>query len=141
MSNPVQSMRILIVEDDADIRWGLLGILQQCNVEAKAVPDAREALEVIAADPGITVMLTDIKMPDMDGLTLTALAQNMRPDATALEVVALTGGRSPAVASEAVSEGIFAFLHKPIRVQPLLEALRGAHAAAVSRRQGAAAKA
>jgi CheY-like chemotaxis protein len=127
-------MRVLIVEDDLDVRSGLLEVLRMSGIDASAVGDAEAALVRMRSDPEITVMLTDMYMPGTDGMKLTASVRQSRPDAIALEVVVLSGA-SFGLDNDVAHGLFFAVLRKPAQVKPLLAALRGAHHAAIGRRQ------
>ena len=128
------AMRVLIVDDEATIRLGLLDLLQSAGMDAIAVGDAEAALLHIAADPAITVLLTDMFMPGANGMELAAEMRRIRPDGIAVEAVVLTSATTLDLATDAVRNRVFEFLRKPVRGRPLLSALRGAHEAAIARR-------
>ena len=86
----------------------------------------------IAADPAITVLLTDLFLPGASGMQPAAEMSRTRPEEIAAEVVVLTSAVSPDPSPAAVR--VFEFPRKPIRGRPLLLTLRGAHEAAVARR-------
>ena len=127
------------MEDDPDVRWGILEVLKLAGFETNAASNAEEALVHIRSEPTITVMLTDIYMPGETGVALMAKLHSLRTEATALEVVVLTGHGSSRLASDAAEIGVFAFLLKPAGISSLVAAMQGAHHAAMARRQAAAA--
>lgn len=134
MPRHADAIRVLIVEDEAAIRSGLLDLLQSAGLDALAAADAEEALTHIVADPAITVLLTDLYMPGANGMELAAQVRRIRPDQTAVEAVVLTSAATLDPAMEAFRDCIFEFLRKPVRGRPLLSSLRGAHDAAIDRR-------
>ena len=134
MPRHADAIRVLIVDDEATIRLGLLDLLHSAGMDAIAAGDAEEALIHIAADPAITVLLTDLFMPGANGMELTAEMRRIRPDGIAVEAVVLTSAASVDLAIDAVRNRVFEFLRKPVRGRPLLSALRGAHEAAIVRR-------
>ncbi len=123
-------MKLLVVEDDPDLQTELLEALQMNGILACGVSSAGEALSLIASDPAITVMLTDVAMPGMDGLELTARVQQIRQESAAVEVILMTGHR----ALRTLPLGVFRLFHKPTMLKPLLEAIHGASVAAHARR-------
>ena len=129
--DPDTPLKILIVDDDADLRAGLLEVLQMTGMDAVAAASAEEALACLSSTPAITVMLTDLAMPGIDGLELAARVRDMRPKADAVEIVILTGRRS----LDTAPNGIFQVLRKPVGVKPLLAVLHAAHQVAIARRQ------
>ena len=64
-----QSRRVLVVDDDRDVRDILFAVLQQRGIAADCVTNGREALELIAQHPYVVVVL-DLMMPEVDGFTL-----------------------------------------------------------------------
>jgi CheY-like chemotaxis protein len=60
--------RLLLVEDDADIRDALVDVLQSENWTVEVAPNGRVALDRLGRDPAPDVMLLDLMMPEVDGL-------------------------------------------------------------------------
>ncbi len=111
--------RILVVEDDADQRMLVLGLLKRegyAVAEAATVAAAREALARVPVD----LVLSDWRLPDGDGLALLAEAHAQYPG-TAFVMVTAYGTIGRAV--EAVRAGADDYLTKPFEVQALLLAL------------------
>ena len=102
--------------------------------------DGAAALDALASKPGITVVLTDIRMPSVDGLTLAKRILMARGDEDAIEVVLMTGHGSVENAAEAVRAGAFDFLRKPMMLDDVLAVLRRAFAKAIGRRREHAAR-
>ncbi len=97
--------------------------------------DGVQALALLAHDPAITVVLTDIKMPDLDGISLATRLRRARFESDATEVVLMTGHANLDNATEAVRAGVFDFLRKPMLLDDMLAVVQRAHAKAVSRRE------
>jgi PleD family two-component response regulator len=77
----LMTRRILIVDDDRSIRETLLGHFTRSGIDASAVESAEAALSRLAVlDPDL--MLTDVRMPGMDGLALLALVRERAPTST-----------------------------------------------------------
>ena len=124
-------MRVVVVDDDADVLAEFLAFLLEAGLDAHALGNGKAALAFIESDPSVTVLLTDLSMPDMDGLDLAARVRAIRPDFLAVEAIILTGRRE----IRDVGDGAFQILQKPIKLDLLLAVLDRAHRAAMTRRQ------
>ena len=130
--NPDLPPTILLVDDEArlldDLATGLA--LKGWNVATAGT--AAEALERLRRDPAICVLVTDLRMPGMDGFALMRQAQQGRSALTALEVVVVTGNHDVANATAAMRDGAMDFLPKPFTLDEvgaaLVRALRRAWA-------------
>ncbi len=132
---------IFFVDDDAALREANVQTLDLAGLTAEAFPDAHSVLPRIAADfPGVVV--TDIRMPGMDGLELRAAIHAIDPE---IPVVLITGHADVAMAVRALHDGAFDFLAKPFAADHLVGVVRRAlaHRALVldNRRLSAAAAA
>src|SRR5258708_18291982 len=112
----VTSERVLIVEDDAAARVGLEQLIRSWGFIAESASDGEEALEKVTTfRPAIVI--TDLVMPRMDGLALLrALPQQGAADVTTL---LLTAQGTVETAVEALKEGAYDYLTKPIDIQRL----------------------
>ena len=111
--------RILVVEDDRAARIGLTELIRAWGYVAEDAADGEEALQKITTfRPGI--VLTDLVMPRMDGLGLLRALQDQLTD---LCVVILTAQGTVETAVEAIRDGAYDYLTKPVdphRLQILL---------------------
>ena len=113
---------IFFVDDDASLRTANAQTLDLAGLPVEAFPDAAAVLPRIAADfPGIVV--TDIRMPGMDGLELRAAIHAVDPD---IPVILITGHADVAMAVRALHDGAFDFLTKPFASDHLVGAARRA---------------
>ena len=110
MKKPV----ILITDDEKNTREGLARALQR-NYDVLLAEDGRRALDVLEAR-AVDVVLSDVRMPDMDGLTLLsrALARDPQP-----LVILLTAYGTVETAVEAMKRGAYDFLTKPVNLDQL----------------------
>ncbi|MBZ5555805.1 MAG: sigma-54 dependent transcriptional regulator [Acidobacteriia bacterium] len=112
--------RVLIVEDDSAARAGLEQLVKSWGFTAESAGDGQEALEKVTTfRPAIVI--TDLVMPRMDGLALLRALQRDGADVTTL---LLTAQGSVETAVEAMKEGAYDYLTKPIdipRLKILLE--------------------
>ena len=112
--------RVLIVDDDTDIR-GLLGeALTRWGYDPTLAANGREAIDLISHQI-FDAALVDIWMPEMDGLQV--LEQIKRHD-PALEVVMLTGNPMVETAVQALKSGAYDYLMKPLNLDELQHLLR-----------------
>jgi two-component system response regulator HydG len=114
--------RIVIVDDDLEMRSLLTDYLQAEGFETVAFPVATDALEALS--PGgslsadlpegdIDMIVSDIKMPQMDGLEFTTRLQQLRPE---LPVILITAFGSIETAIEAMRRGAFHYVVKPFKL-------------------------
>jgi len=107
--------RILVVEDDAAQRLGLQQLLRSWGFAVQVASDGEEALQQVASErPGI--ILSDLVMPRMGGLDLLRALRQQNDDAT---VVILTAQGTVETAVEAIKQGAYDYLSKPIDPQRL----------------------
>ena len=109
------SERVLIVEDDAAARVGLEQLVKSWGFMAESAADGEEALEKVTTfRPAIVI--TDLVMPRMDGLALLRALQQQGADVTTL---LLTAQGTVETAVEAMKEGAYDYLTKPVDIQRL----------------------
>jgi len=107
--------RLLLVEDDPAIRCSLAETLEAEGVEVHLASTAEEALACLAeVDP--EVVLTDVRMPGMDGLSLLRILRDRVPD---VDVVVMTAFDEMPTIVEAMRDGAFEFMVKPLRLADL----------------------
>src|SRR4051812_40273384 len=102
--------KILFVEDDAAQSALLTLELKRRGFEVTAAKTAAEGIAKLAKDQ-YDLVLTDLRLPDKDGVEVLRAAKREQPDA---EVVVVTGHGSISAAVSAMRAGAFDFLTKPI---------------------------
>jgi DNA-binding NtrC family response regulator len=111
----VVAERVLIVEDDTAARVGLEQLVKSWGFVAESAGDGEEALEKVTSfRPAIVI--TDLVMPRMDGLALLRALQHQGADVTTL---LLTAQGTVETAVEAMKEGAYDYLTKPVDLQRL----------------------
>ena len=110
--------RVLVVDDEASIRDLLSKTLALAEYEVDVAPDGRSALERMRVYP-YDLLIADLKMPGMDGLTVIREAKRYKAD---LPVIIITGFSTESSAIEAVNLGVAGYLTKPFRVPQVLAA-------------------
>ncbi|MHB8078539.1 MAG: sigma-54-dependent transcriptional regulator [Candidatus Krumholzibacteriia bacterium] len=102
--------RLLIVDDEANQRESLGGFLVKQGYDVVLAADGETALRILRDDI-VDVMITDVRMPDMDGVELLARAKGVNP---LVEVIVVTAFGTIAHAVEAMRRGATGYLAKPI---------------------------
>lgn len=118
MSDP----KILIVDDESDMRWVIRGVFEDAGFEIAEAANGREALEVMV-DFQPDVVLTDLMMPVMDGKEL--LHECVSRDAD-LPVILVSAVEDIEVAVRAMKDGAFDYMPKPFDSERLLVTTRRA---------------
>jgi putative nucleotidyltransferase with HDIG domain len=108
--------RILVVDDEAVIRELCTHILTSEGYAVTAVPDGEQALAELGRNP-TDLLISDIKMPGMDGLELFGRIRTIKPD---IVTVLITGHGSIDTAIESLMMGVEGFILKPFTHQELL---------------------
>jgi len=113
---------VLVVDDEEPLRQLLLVILRDRGYEVRAVGGAADALKELAARD-YDLVLTDVRMPGMDGMALTREVQARQPGAT---VIVMSAYGSHEAALEAMKAGAYDFLPKPFKPDDVVLCLRKA---------------
>jgi CheY-like chemotaxis protein len=113
-------LRILVVEDDDDMRESLGRILGRAGYQVQLVRDGSEAITVLQTQP-FHLVLTDLVMPRMGGLELLREIRRRERD---LPVVFLTAFGKPAAYAEAMDLGAVGFITKPFHANSLLAVIQ-----------------
>lgn len=111
--------RVFIIDDDAAMRDSLEFLLGTANFSVTAFETATEFLEALP-DLGFGCVVTDIRMPDIDGIELL---KRLKAKAVKLPVVVMTGHGDVPLAVEAMKLGAIDFLEKPFEDERLIKVL------------------
>lgn len=109
----VDQHKILVVDDDSEVLEITAELVRSLGYRTVTASDAFQALDVLRNEHDIEAMLSDVRMPGMDGEKLALAAQALRPD---LQIVLTSGANWP--------RRNFIFLAKPYRVRDLEQALQ-----------------
>ena len=112
---PPSRDRVLIVEDDSNTRLGLTELIRTWGFTTEAAADGQEALQRITAFRP-SIVITDLVMPRMDGL---ALLRALKEEGGDLTVILLTAQGTVETAVEAIKQGAYDYLTKPVEPQRL----------------------
>jgi DNA-binding NtrC family response regulator len=110
-----KKIKILVVDDELSIRESLSGWLRQDGFEVENAADGLAALSMIK-ETHYDIMLIDVKMPEMDGLTLLKQLKEMEPE---IAVVMMTAHGAIQDAVDAMRLGAYDYLLKPFDLEEL----------------------
>lgn len=127
---------ILVVDDEEIARQNLIHVLRKEGLDADGAADGREA-EAMLAGKEYQVVLTDLRMPGMDGMALLNLVKERWPDT---EVIVITAHASTGSAVDAMRAGAFYYIEKPYRLPEVRKVVKEALEKAALRRENAALK-
>ena len=109
--------RILVVDDETTIRELICSILTQAGFDCRPVTSGREALALLHSDDSYSMVLSDLIMQGMDGLSLLARIRQEHPD---IPVVMVTAVHDISIALAAIRNGAYDYLLKPFEGEQLL---------------------
>jgi diguanylate cyclase (GGDEF)-like protein len=128
---------VLIVDDETFLAEELALGIGDAGLAVAVAHSAAEAERVLAQRPEILVVVSDIRMPGGDGLSLARRLLAQRAEAAAIELVVMTGHATVEDAAAAVRAGAFDFIRKPFSLAAMIDVVRRAHARAAGRRDAA----
>lgn len=114
--------KILIVDDEEVVRRSFMRILGTPDYQVKAAANWKEVAEAMQEEP-FDVVLLDLRMPDMDGITVLRALKQRWPES---EVIMITGYPSIETAKQAVALGAYDYLAKPVGPEQVIEASNAA---------------
>ena len=117
-----EAKNILLVDDHAPFRDSLAKILGGAGFRVFPASDGEEALDILRKEL-IHLILTDLKMPKMDGVELLKVAKTIRPEA---EVILITGYGTVDTAVTAMKDGAYDYIQKPFKPREILKLVRKA---------------
>ena len=107
--------RILVVDDEVNMQVVLRAMLKKEGYEVRTALDGREALKVLA-DDAIDVVVTDLKMPNLDGM---GLLERVAAEYPTVPVIMITAHGTVATAVDALKKGAFDYITKPFEQDEL----------------------
>lgn len=115
MNSPKSNYGILIVEDNQSMREGLLASLEKEDYAVSTAPDGQQAWSLIQNKP-FDLVITDIKMPGIDGLTLMKKVKSLTPTT---DIILITAFATIDIAVDAMKCGAEDFITKPFALAEL----------------------
>src|SRR4030067_1563192 len=114
--------RILVVDDEESMVFSIQDYLSS-YADCMGATNYEEALTILQKDEGISLVVSDIRMPDKDGFDLLMWLREYRPQ---IKVVMMTAYGSPSVRALAKQKGAVLYLEKPLDLEQLLALIRTA---------------
>ena len=126
MSAPASTSRpkIFVVEDEEDVRAMVTRILGTFG-EVTSARDGNEALTLLGAGPAPDIIVTDLMMPRMDGLSLAKELKKV-PHLARVPVVMLTARSRPGDMIEGINAGARSYVTKPFKAEDLIAKVKKA---------------
>ncbi len=116
--------RVLVVDDEALIRWSLAQTLMDQGLEVEQASSGRETLDVVAASRGrFDVVLLDFRLPDSNDLKLLAQLRQLMPEAA---VILMSAFSTPEVVQCALALGAVDVVSKPFEMTDMARRVRHA---------------
>lgn len=129
----------MVVDDEPIVGRRLRPVFEKLGLEVEVFEDPRTALARFA-QAGFDIVVTDVRMRGLDGISLLEQARALAPD---VKVILITGHPSPEVAAEAMAKGAFEYIAKPFKTDDLRRvveraalSLRGGHPPAPGEKRG-----
>ena len=122
MPEQARTRRISIVDDDASIRAALQGLMRSVQIEAEGFGSAEEFLASARAAETDCLIL-DLHLPGMNGFELQS---RLRTEHSAIPIIFITAHADDISRERALKAGAVEFLSKPVRREPLFQAIQSA---------------
>jgi CheY-like chemotaxis protein len=118
----IKTCRLLIVDDNQALREITKDVMEECGFMVKTAENGLDAYAEYSAG-GVDVIVSDLHMPEMDGLELLRLIKQGRPQS---RVIILSGGATPEEREQLKAEGAFEVLSKPTDANALVDSIQRA---------------
>jgi CheY-like chemotaxis protein/CHASE3 domain sensor protein len=119
----LEGRHILVVEDDVRNIFALSSLLEPKGATIQIARNGREAIETLTRNPGVELVLMDIMMPEMDGITAMREIRK-RPQWKKLPIIALTAKAMKDDQEKCLAAGANDYIAKPLDVEKLLSLVR-----------------
>jgi two-component system response regulator HydG len=114
--------RVLVVEDDTENRTAISKVLEGADYRVLQADNGQQALDLLEEE-NVDIVVTDLRLPIMDGVELLKRAKAVDQE---IEVIMITGHGTVEIAVEAIKEGAYDFITKPVKKAQLLRAVEKA---------------
>jgi CheY-like chemotaxis protein len=104
--------------------FALATVLDEQGMEIVSANNGRDAIRIVETDPNLDVVLMDIMMPEMDGITTIKEIKKL-PRGSELPIIAVTAKAMKGDREKCIAAGAWDYLSKPVDRQHLLAVLRG----------------
>lgn len=111
--------QILVVDDSSTVRVEVSDFLKKAGLAVETAVDGRDGLAKLKGDPGIKLVVSDVNMPNMDGLTMAEKIRGELNNA-AVNIIMLTTENSPIMKERGKAAGIKGWIVKPFKGDAVL---------------------
>lgn len=115
--------KVLVVDDSSTVRDEVAGFLKSSGLDVATAVDGKDGLAKMKSDPGIRLVVSDVNMPNMDGLTMIEKIRGELGNAT-VNVVMLTTESSPSMKERGKAAGVKGWIVKPFKGTAVLDSLK-----------------
>ncbi|MEN9480728.1 MAG: hypothetical protein RLZZ298_2123 [Pseudomonadota bacterium] len=115
--------KILVVDDSSTVRDEVAGFLKSNGLDVAVAVDGKDGLAKMKADPGIKLVVSDVNMPNMDGLTMVEKIRGELGN-NSVNVIMLTTESSPSMKERGKAAGIKGWIVKPFKGAAVLETFK-----------------
>lgn len=115
--------KILIVDDSSTVRDEVGGFLMRNGLEVVTAVDGRDGLEKIRTDTAIRLVVCDVNMPNMDGLTMVEKVRGELGN-TQINIIMLTTESNPSIKERGKAAGVKGWIVKPFKGESVLETFK-----------------
>ena len=123
-SRVLEGKKALVVDDDMRNIFALSTVLHDQGMNMVSANNGREAIRLVKEEPGIDIVLMDIMMPEMDGITTMQEIRKL-PEKKDLPIIAVTAKAMKGDREKCIRAGAWDYLSKPVDTVHLLAVLRG----------------
>jgi CheY-like chemotaxis protein len=123
-SRVLEGKKALVVDDDMRNIFALSTVLHDQGMHMVSANNGREAIRLVKAQPDIDIVLMDIMMPEMDGITTMQEIRKL-PEKRDLPIIAVTAKAMKGDREKCIRAGAWDYLSKPVDTVHLLAVLRG----------------
>ena len=115
--------KILVVDDSSTVRDEVAGFLRKHGLDVDTAVDGKDGLDKMKSNPGVRLVVSDVNMPNMDGLTM---AEKIRGELamSSVNIVMLTTESSPAMKERGKAAGVKGWIVKPFKGEAVLETFK-----------------
>jgi len=111
--------KILVVDDSSTVRDEVSTFLRGSGLDVVTAVDGKDGLVKLAADPGIRLVVADVNMPNMDGLTMVEKIRGELKN-SAVNLIMLTTENSPNMKERGKAAGVKGWIVKPFKGEAVL---------------------
>ena len=120
MNDPTEHMNVILIDDDKDLIQALQQAFELEDIKVRCFRNPTKALKEISDDFDGAI-ITDVRMPEMDGLDLFKKVREIDPE---IPVIVITGHADVPMVLSSLRDGVFDFLAKPISTEQLISSAR-----------------